>query len=197
MYEAIKPLESLDLNGLVRLWAHEGLRLFADRLVTPEERQWTGTLLDSIAQESFPAVDVAVALKRPILFSDWLSKYYVPVEQEQLRDYIRARLRVFYEEELDVPLVLFNDLLEHVLRIDRVFKQVQGHLLLIGVSGAGKEAPPQKKKKKKNTKEKERKKKKLMVKNNRQNYAVPLCRVAQRPLGLPDQGPQWLHDGRL
>ena len=29
-------------------------------------------------------------------------------------------------------------MLEHVLRIDRIFRQPQGHLLLIGVSGAGK-----------------------------------------------------------
>lgn len=36
----------------------------------------------------------------------------------------------FYEEELDVPLVPFNDILNYVLQIDRVFCQVQGHLLL-------------------------------------------------------------------
>ena len=42
---------------------------------------------------------------------------------------------MFYEEELDVPLVLFDEVLEHVLRIDRIFRQPQGHLLLIGVSG--------------------------------------------------------------
>lgn len=47
-------------------------------------------------------------------------------------------LQVFYEEELDVPLVLFNEVLDHVLRIDRIFRQPQGHLLLIGASGAGK-----------------------------------------------------------
>ena len=45
---------------------------------------------------------------------------------------------MFYEEELDVPLVLFNEVLDHVLRIDRIFRQPQGHLLLIGVSGSGK-----------------------------------------------------------
>jgi len=39
---------------------------------------------------------------------------------------------------VDVPLILFNDVLEHVLRIDRVFRQPQGHLILIGVSGSGK-----------------------------------------------------------
>lgn len=44
---------------------------------------------------------------------------YIPVDQEELRDYVKARLKVFYEEELDVPLVLFNEVLDHVLRIDR------------------------------------------------------------------------------
>lgn len=29
--EAIRPLETLAVEGLVRLWAHEGLRLFQDR----------------------------------------------------------------------------------------------------------------------------------------------------------------------
>jgi dynein heavy chain 1 len=35
-------------------------------------------------------------------------------------------------------LILFNDVLDHVLRIDRALRQLQGHMLLIGVSGSGK-----------------------------------------------------------
>lgn len=38
-------------------------------------------------------------------------------------------LKVFYEEELDVPLVLFNEVLDHVLRIDRIFKQPQVRMI--------------------------------------------------------------------
>lgn len=60
------------------------------------------------------------------------------MQRPELRDYVKARLKVFYEEELDVPLVLFNEVLDHILRIDRVFRQPQGHALLIGVSGGGK-----------------------------------------------------------
>ncbi|OZJ04271.1 hypothetical protein BZG36_02479 [Bifiguratus adelaidae] len=138
IFEAIRPLEMLSVEGLVRVWAHEALRLFQDRLVTEEERRWTDELVDSIAQQHFPTINHQEALARPILFSNWLSKNYVPVDREILRDYAKARLKVFYEEELDVQLVLFNDVLDHVLRIDRVFRQPQGHLLLIGVSGAGK-----------------------------------------------------------
>jgi len=55
-----------------------------------------------------------------------------------LRNFVKARLKVFSEEELDVQLVIFNEVLDHILRIDRVFKQPQGHALLIGVSGGGK-----------------------------------------------------------
>ena len=136
--EAIRPLETLDVEGLVRLWAHEALRLFQDRLVLDEERVWTNNNIDEIALKHFPNIDKDKSLGRPILFSNWLSKNYIPVGREELRDYTKARLKVFYEEELDVPLVLFNEVLDHVLRIDRIFRQPQGHLLLIGVSGAGK-----------------------------------------------------------
>jgi dynein heavy chain 1 len=138
IYEAIRPLDTLSLEGLVRIWAHEALRLFSDRLIADEERQWTEETVNRVALEHFPNIEEEVALQRPILFSNWLSKNYVPVARDQLRDYVKARLRTFCEEELDVPLILFNDVLEHVLRIDRVFRQPQGHLILIGVSGSGK-----------------------------------------------------------
>lgn len=136
--EAIRPLESLSAEGLVRLWAHEALRLFQDRLVYDQERAWTDEHIDMIALKHFPNIDRHQALARPILYSNWLSKDYTPVDREQLREFVKARLKVFYEEELDVQLVLFNEVLDHVLRIDRIFHQPQGHLLLIGVSGAGK-----------------------------------------------------------
>jgi dynein heavy chain 1 len=138
IYEAVKPLEDLTLEGLVRIWAHEALRLFQDRLVDEDERQWTEEACHRIALEHFPTIDESSALRRPILFSNWLSKNYVPVDREQLREFVKARLKTFCEEEVDVPLILFNDVLEHVLRIDRVFRQPQGHLILIGVSGSGK-----------------------------------------------------------
>jgi dynein heavy chain 1 len=138
IYEAIRPLETLSVEGLVRIWAHEALRLFQDRLVAEDERKWTDEAIHRVALEFFPTIEEDKALGGPILFSNWLSKNYVPVDREQLRDFVKARLKTFCEEEVDVPLILFNDVLEHVLRIDRVFRQPQGHLILIGVSGSGK-----------------------------------------------------------
>jgi dynein heavy chain 1 len=177
IYEAIKPLETLSIEGLVRIWAHEALRLFQDRLVSEDEKAWTDQLIDSIASEHFPHVNLTEALVRPILYSNWTSRHYIPVDREQLREYTKARLRVFHEEELDVQLVLFNDVLDHVLRIDRVFRQIQGHLLLIGVSGGGKVS--------------------WLKGTLTTDYLVPLCRVDERLEHLPNQGIQQVHWRRL
>ncbi|KAJ3260954.1 hypothetical protein HK103_006909 [Boothiomyces macroporosus] len=138
IYEIIKSLEFISIEELVRIWAHEGIRLFQDRLVDESEKDWSDDLMQRTAVQNFPGVDIAVALAKPILFSNFISKDYESTESSALSDYIKARLQVFYEEEVDVQLVLFDNALEHILRIDRVFHQVQGHLLLIGISGSGK-----------------------------------------------------------
>ncbi len=137
IYEYISPLDSVSVEELVRVWAHEALRLFCDRLVSADERAWCEDSIDAIALKHFPNIPCS-ALRRPILFSSWLSQHSESVDKDVLHDFLSARLRVFYEEELDVPLILFDDALEHVLRIDRVLRQRMGHLLLVGESGVGK-----------------------------------------------------------
>jgi dynein heavy chain 1 len=55
-----------------------------------------------------------------------------------LKGHIEARLKTFYEEELNVPLVVFDSILDHILSIDRVLRQPLPYLLLVGASGVGK-----------------------------------------------------------
>ena len=49
-----------------------------------------------------------------------MTKNYVSVDQGELKTYVEARLKIFYEEQLNVPIVVFDEVLEHILRIDRV-----------------------------------------------------------------------------
>lgn len=103
--EAIAPMDSITPNELLRLWAHEGLRLFQDRLVSEEERIWTDELVDGTAEKYFNgSCDVSTSLKRPLLYSCWMSKDYVPVTRDELKDYVSARLKVWFT----VILVLFT-----------------------------------------------------------------------------------------
>lgn len=136
--EAIKPLESLSVEELVRIWAHEAERLFEDRLVTKDERAWSAEAIKGVCCKHFPNSNISQALQRPILYSNWTSKHYLPVNQTDMRVYIRARLRTFCEEEYETSIIPTDEAIEHILKIDRVFKQPQGHLILIGVSGSGK-----------------------------------------------------------
>lgn len=92
--EAIAPLDTLPVEGLVRLWAHEALRLFHDRLITDEERRWTEEQIDDVATRYFPSIDRVQALGRPILYSNWITKEYLSVSRDQLREYTAARLKV-------------------------------------------------------------------------------------------------------
>ncbi|KAK9454647.1 dynein heavy chain, N-terminal region 1-domain-containing protein [Dipodascopsis uninucleata] len=137
IYETIKPLDSMTLEGLVRIWAHEALRLFCDRLVNDKERNWTIMAIDEIASKYFVNINKEEALKGPILYSNWLSKSYSSVNVDELRGYVKARMKLFADEFLDVSIVLYDDSLDHILRIDRVLRQPQGHMILIGSSGSG------------------------------------------------------------
>ena len=82
-------------------------------------------------------MDRKASLQRPILYSNWNceTKNCVRVERKELRSQVKDCLKRWYPNE---QFVLFDEVLDLVLRIDRVFRQPQGHLLLIGISGAGK-----------------------------------------------------------
>ena len=134
IYEALEGVNNK--SDLVRLWAHEALRLFEDRLVTEDEKEWCEEAIDRIAQQSFGIQDDT--LERPILYSTYLTKAYKSVGIEELRKYVIAKLHQFNEEEYSIQLVVFDSVLEHILRIDRVLRQPIGHMLLVGASGVGK-----------------------------------------------------------
>ena len=138
VYTALKPLISCDLENLIRLWAYEALRVFSDRLVSVNEKSWFFETMTDIAKSHFPHTNLSKALSQPILFSDWLSYEYQSVDKKQLEKFLKGRFNVFNEEESWVDIVLYEDLLDHILRIDRVLKNVQGHMILVGPSGSGK-----------------------------------------------------------
>uniref|UniRef100_A0A7S1Y8A3 AAA+ ATPase domain-containing protein n=1 Tax=Grammatophora oceanica TaxID=210454 RepID=A0A7S1Y8A3_9STRA len=139
IYEAVVNLDQgLTREEFVRIWAHEALRLFNDRLVGEEDRKWCDELIDNVAKKHFANCDFDVALKRPLFYTSWMSKETKKVERAELKNFLAARLATFYEEELDVKLVVFDEVLQHVLRLDRVLRQPMGHCLLVGDSGAGK-----------------------------------------------------------
>ena len=58
----------------------EEARREPDRLVYDDERQLTEEKIDEVAGANFRGLSLDTALMRPILYSNWLSRDYVPVE---------------------------------------------------------------------------------------------------------------------
>lgn len=126
------------IGSLIQIWFHEAMRLFYDRIVEPKDKLWCQNMLFETAEKHFPIPGVKDLLEGPLLFTSWLSGNYQVVSELELIKFIRQRIKVFSEEELNVNIVLYHDLLDHVLRIDRVLRQPQGHMMLVGTSASGK-----------------------------------------------------------
>ncbi|AMD19130.1 HBR229Cp [Eremothecium sinecaudum] len=138
IHYTIAESSQLDLARMIELWAHESLRIFSDRLVTKEEK----VLLQDILQESlanyFPHQTIGSLESDKLLFSSWLSLNYTKVDKMEMYNFTKERLKIFAEEELDTEMTIYDDMIDNILRIDRILKQVQGHAILVGPNHSGK-----------------------------------------------------------
>lgn len=53
IHEALSQRDNVELSDLIRLYIHEGLRIFQDRLTEQVEREWTDETINSIAMKNF------------------------------------------------------------------------------------------------------------------------------------------------
>ncbi|KAI4840996.1 dynein heavy chain [Plasmodium brasilianum] len=137
LYETLEKCDKLEKRDLIRLCICEGLRIFQDRLIYKKEKKQTDRIIDDIFKYCFPGITDS-DLDRPILYSSYVQNKYMEIDKKELKELIQGKLKIFNEEEINVQLVLFDDVLDHIIRIDRVLRLPLGHLLLVGASGAGK-----------------------------------------------------------
>lgn len=138
MLNALQSISYTQIDDLVRLWYHEGLRLFYDRLIDTSDRDMCKTFFKEVALKHFVHVNLEESMKEPVLYSEWLSSQYESVNKQSLQQFVEQRLRVFSEEENEVDLIIYDEFLDYALRIDRVLRQHQGHMILVGSHTSGK-----------------------------------------------------------
>ncbi|KXZ43278.1 hypothetical protein GPECTOR_96g744 [Gonium pectorale] len=150
-----EALES-DPERLKRLWVHEALRVYHDRLVDDNDRDWIAgqikqqleahfggsfdKLLSRLADdgdEGGPGRVGAASLRR-LLFADFLTPGAEPRLYVEVDDFGRLTSVVGdYLKDLNagskkpLNLVLFQFCLEHVCRVARMIRQPGGHALLL------------------------------------------------------------------
>ncbi|KAK9870896.1 hypothetical protein WA026_009852 [Henosepilachna vigintioctopunctata] len=142
-----EPEQVEDITEIIRLWYHECLRVFQDRLVNDEDREWFNELLYVTIQNHFEVDPIEALGKDAILFGDFLDpqadiKMYRQItDREKLSNVLDYYLSEYNARSTrPMKLVLFLDAISHVCRISRIIRQPMGNALLLGMGGSGRQS---------------------------------------------------------
>ncbi|KAI8799348.1 dynein heavy chain and region D6 of dynein motor-domain-containing protein, partial [Cladochytrium replicatum] len=132
-------------DSVVKLWVHEVYRVFHDRLINKEDREFFGKLVDEKLIANFSLTLKQLCPDKHIpLFGDFMSEAETPIYEEisdndKLKKFMLAKLQEYNSEPGFIPLdiVLFGDAINHICRIARILRLPLGNVLLIGVGGSG------------------------------------------------------------
>ncbi|KAL5473898.1 hypothetical protein EMCRGX_G028462 [Ephydatia muelleri] len=146
-------------DKLIRLWVHEVYRVFYDRLVDDADRVKFFEIVKDTCQQQFKAsldkllkpLSSGASLKdddiRGLFFGDYLIPGADPRVYDEVTDFkeLTTIMESYLEEynqmsKAPMKLVMFKFAIEHISRISRVLKQDNGHALLIGVGGSGRQS---------------------------------------------------------
>ncbi|XP_018046945.1 PREDICTED: dynein heavy chain 3, axonemal [Atta colombica] len=147
-----------DPDKLIRLWIHEVYRVFHDRLIDDTDRETLFgmvryTCYDQLRQ---PLDKVLANLLKPdekmiksfhisnLFFGNYIEPDADPKIYDEIRDLedLQEKMEYYLAEynavsQTPMNLVLFRYAIEHISRISRVLLQDNGHALLVGVGGSG------------------------------------------------------------
>uniref|UniRef100_A0A8C4N1J5 Dynein axonemal heavy chain 11 n=1 Tax=Equus asinus asinus TaxID=83772 RepID=A0A8C4N1J5_EQUAS len=132
-------------SDLIRLWLHESSRVYGDKLIDTKDCDLFQKKLLETAYKYFEGVDSRVLLQQPLIYCHFANggedPCYMPVKDwEVLKTILTETLDNYNELNATMPLVLFEDAMQHVCRISRILRTPQGYALLVGVGGSGKQS---------------------------------------------------------
>ena len=151
--------ESTDVAvNMLKLWKHECDRVFCDKLVDNKDKDWfNGAFRDLIVKDFGEDTAVQIA-DQEVTFVDFFRNDVFDEDEVLIEEApkiyelggtlpnVRDRVQGFldrYNKEFpnrQMPLVLFDDAMRHLIRISRILGMPRGSVFLVGVGGSGKQS---------------------------------------------------------
>ena len=158
----IKKSKVPDKKTFQKLWVHETLRVFSDRLVSYEDQEWCFGAIKNAAKNAFKdTVDnicgslassgkvVTLDDIRSLMFGDYMNPdldgddrlYEEILNLDEFQDVVQNYIFEYNQtHKAGMNLVIFRYVLEHLSKIARVLKTPGGNALLVGVGGSGRQS---------------------------------------------------------
>jgi dynein heavy chain len=145
-------------DDIVKLWSHECQRVFADRLISQQDRDDFMAMLKTKVKERFKKDYEKIVEVKPLLFASFVPTLYREDDVEKKkpigdiyceltnRPAMQKKTELSLEEfntvnrQKKMDLVLFTDAIEHIVKIHRVITTQYGNALLVGVGGSGRKS---------------------------------------------------------
>lgn len=132
-------------TDLIRLWLHECQRVYGDKLIDDKDIDAFSKLQMDMFKKNFEDIDESIVFDKPNIFCHFASGIgepkYMPINDWSKLDALLNEALLSYNDLVAaMNLVLFEDAMMHVCRINRILESPRGSALLVGVGGSGKQS---------------------------------------------------------
>ncbi|KAM7360514.1 dynein heavy chain at 93AB isoform 2-T2 [Cochliomyia hominivorax] len=132
-------------TDLIRLWQHETQRVYADKLIDEKDIDSFTKMQHDIVKKSFEEIDESVIFDKPNIYCHFAGGIgepkYMPIKGwTELHKLLTEAMSSYNDLVAAMNLVLFEDAMMHVCRINRILESPRGSALLVGVGGSGKQS---------------------------------------------------------
>ncbi|CAH1116455.1 unnamed protein product [Phaedon cochleariae] len=132
-------------TDFIRLWMHEASRVYRDKLVERRDIDTYNKLVIEVVKKSFEELDENSVFAVPLIYCHFAEgigdpKYFPIVDFNHLSRLLNDALGGYNDLVAAMNLVLFEDAMYHICRINRIMEAPRGNALLVGVGGSGKQS---------------------------------------------------------
>eukprot|EP01064_Diplonema_japonicum_P028148 TRINITY_DN4256_c2_g1_i2.p1 TRINITY_DN4256_c2_g1~~TRINITY_DN4256_c2_g1_i2.p1 ORF type:complete len:4454 (+),score=1223.71 TRINITY_DN4256_c2_g1_i2:62-13363(+) len=140
-----------DFDAVLKLWMHETMRVYQDRLTTASDVvKFNETLNSTLGKHFRRSYESLVGHDMPLIFDDITADNSAEPLYREISDMdvVKKRLEIYQNEyndtlapaDIRLNLVVFNYVIEHVSRLCRIIKMPMGNALIVGLGGRGRQS---------------------------------------------------------